>query len=231
MMRRALRWLAELMVQGPHREFVLGDLDDDYERLRESKGSIVATVWFLAMLLRSAYTLRRRPIPERRSHRQGLAAFFDSLATDIRLGARLVRKHPGISLTTTAVMTLGIGVATLAFGVYYETVRGLPVQYPDRMVAVTSTIPEEGDTFAGVSIDDYADFRAAQTTMDDMALWDAYETLNFSTGDAPPERVTVTFATSSLHGLLELAPLHGRLFTEADDLESAPRVAVLAEDF
>ena len=42
MMRRALRWLAELLVRGPHREFVLGDLNDGYERLRESKGSIVA---------------------------------------------------------------------------------------------------------------------------------------------------------------------------------------------
>ena len=63
MMRRALRSLAQLMVRGPHREFVLGDLEDGYERLRASKGSIVAIAWFFVMLLRSAYAVRRRPFP------------------------------------------------------------------------------------------------------------------------------------------------------------------------
>ena len=74
MIGRALHRVAEVLLRGPHREFVPGDLDDGYERLRESKSSIVAIVWFLAMLLRSAYTLRRRAIPERRSHRKGLVA-------------------------------------------------------------------------------------------------------------------------------------------------------------
>ena len=231
MIPRTLSRLAQRLLVGPHREFVLGDLDEGYERLAATRGAIVATVWFVAMMFRSAYTIRRQASHTRNRRWSGIASIFDGALGDFRLGLRLVRKHPAVSLTATVVMTLGIGVATLAFGVHYQLFRGLPVEAPHRMVAITSTIPEQALYLTGLSVDDFADFRAVQTTMSDMALWDAYVQANFGTGDAPPEQITVTIATASLHRLLELSPLHGRLFVEEDDLEHAPRVAVLSESF
>ena len=50
MIRRTLSRLAQRLLVGQRREFVLGDLDEGYERLAATRGASVATVWFVAMM-------------------------------------------------------------------------------------------------------------------------------------------------------------------------------------
>lgn len=232
MRRDPLLQLATWLLSGPHGEFILGDLAERRERIRMARGRLAAAAWFAWMAARSAYTLRQTSRINRRGTPHRLAAALEGILADLRLGGRLASKHRGVSVTTAVVLGLGIGVSTFAFGVHYGTYgRGLPVSSPDRMVDITATLPARGLQTEGVSFDDYQDLRLLQTTMDELALWDGYEPANISSVDAPPERITVTYATSALHRLLEMRPHHGRTFTVEDDDERSGPVAVLSHAF
>lgn len=59
---------------------------------------------------------------------------------DLRSAFRSLRRSPGFTLTAVFSTALGIGVATLVFGVQYALVlRPLPLPDPDRLVAVLMT--------------------------------------------------------------------------------------------
>lgn len=228
MIRRALDRLGEALLRGPHREFVLGDLEEGYERVASARGRLAATAWYIAMAFVSAYHLRAGG--DRREYRRARrSSWFSEGLLDLRHGARFVVRRPGTAFIAFLVVALGVGVATFAFGVHYGMfVRGLPVDHPERMVDVTSTMPEAGVTSAGMSIDDFDDLRAAQTTMDDLAAWARTE-VNVSSDGAPPERVNARLASASLFRLLEMHPMHGRLLTQTDESPEAPLAVVLSE--
>ncbi len=158
-------------------------------------------------------------------------SFPPELIRDVRHGLRLVRRNPGVATTATVVIALGVGTAFYGFASHSIFSRGLDVRDTGRMVIISSTIPEEGDWQAGLSFDDHRDFAAVQTTVDGVALWDAYVPVNLVTGDTPPERITITETTSLLHRLLRFTPRAGRMFVEGDDHREAPLVAVLTHGF
>src|SRR5438045_7827260 len=70
--------------------------------------------------------------------------FFETLAQDVRYGARMLRKSP--AYTTVAVLTLALGIGantailSLIDGVLVST---LPYFNPDRSVSVTRFIPRD----------------------------------------------------------------------------------------
>ena len=66
-----------------------------------------------------------------------------SVGEDLRFGARLLARSPGFALTSTVVLTLGIGVNTLAFSLYnLLTLKSLPIRDPDTLVSVERRSPQ-----------------------------------------------------------------------------------------
>src|SRR5687768_834344 len=102
-----LRWLAALLVRGPHAPHVLADLDQALKRDRERGMSSGHARWrYASNALASAGTLgwERVRLATRRLPRASISLI------DVKLGVRMLFKHPG--LTAVAVLALGLGIPT-----------------------------------------------------------------------------------------------------------------------
>ena len=66
-----------------------------------------------------------------------------TIVQDLRFGARLLVRSPKFSLTAIVVLALGIGVSTIAFGLYdLISLKFLPVREPDTLVSIHRRSPE-----------------------------------------------------------------------------------------
>src|SRR5258707_7053242 len=106
------------------------------------------------------------------------------LSRDIRYGARMLIKRPGLSALGIVALALGIGLTTTMFSIVYAAVlKGLPYPRSDRLVAIFRNRPAQGGQFMPVGIPDLSDLRAQQDSLDGIAVYYA-ETLNVSGSDS-----------------------------------------------
>ncbi|HEV3486629.1 MAG TPA: hypothetical protein VG106_14555, partial [Vicinamibacterales bacterium] len=68
-----------------------------------------------------------------------MARTLESLAQDLRFGARALRRNPGFALVAILTLALGIGANAAIFSVVHAVLlRPLPWQDPDRAVMIWS---------------------------------------------------------------------------------------------
>jgi tetrahydromethanopterin S-methyltransferase subunit F len=81
---------------------------------------------------------------------------IEEFVQDLRYGARLLAKNPGVTLIAVVTLALGIGANAAIFSVVNAfLLRPLPYGEPDRLVMVTS---EHRGESIGVSFADYEDW-------------------------------------------------------------------------
>jgi len=151
-----------------------------------------------------------------------------SFASDLRHGARLLVKQPGLTAIAVLALTLGIGLTTVMFSIIQGAfLRGLPFEESDRIVAVTRADTTNPDADRGnVSPHDFADWREAQQSLGPFGAY--YEgTINVSDSAGRPERYDGAFVTAAAFAVPRVQPLLGRLFVEGDDRPGAPWVVIL----
>jgi putative ABC transport system permease protein len=149
---------------------------------------------------------------------------------EFRVALRNLLRNPGFAISAIAILALGCASATTIFSVAYGILlRDLPYSEPDRLVAMGASLPKSGLAKANAGAADYFDWRKRQQVFEDIALTRAVANFNL-TGAGEPERLFGSRATASLFSTLRAAPLLGRVFTEAEELdpERAASVAVLA---
>lgn len=152
------------------------------------------------------------------------------MLSELRQAVRTLLRSPGFAAS--AVLILGLGCASSAsiFSVAYSVlIRDLPYPAPDRLVSISTRLPHAVAPKAPAGAADYFDWRRRQRVFTDLALTRLVANFNL-TGEGQPERVRGTRATASLFHTLGVAPLIGRTFTEAEQLdpERASGVAVLS---
>jgi len=149
------------------------------------------------------------------------------LITDVRYAMRMLLKHPAVSGLAVAALALGIGLTAIMFSIVYGAMlRGLPFENGDRIVALQRANPSIGSDGMGVSIHDYLDWRAEQTSFDELAA--LYEgTVNVRWSDEP-ERFDGAFVTANTFRALGVDALVGRTFTEDEDEPGAPATLILS---
>jgi putative ABC transport system permease protein len=115
---------------------------------------------------------------------------------------------------------------SVAYGIL---VRDLPYPAPDQLVSISTRLPRAVVPKANAGAADYFDWRKRQQVFSDLALTRLVANFNL-TGEGEPERLRGTRTTASLFATLGVAPLIGRTFTEAEqlDAERASSVAVLS---
>src|SRR3954469_11191145 len=155
------------------------------------------------------------------------------MLNDLRLGARLLWKDAGFTITAVLTLALCIGANTALFSVVHNVLlRPLPVPESDRIVLMGNAYPGAGaGAAAGTSsgVPDYFDRLRETDTFEEQAL---YNGANQSVDqNGTPLRVRVTRVTPSFFRLLRARPALGRAFTDAEGEVGSEQKVVLSYAF
>ena len=154
-----------------------------------------------------------------------LLASMEKLLQDLRYGFRGFLRQPGFSLTAILALALGIGANTAVFSVVYAVLlKPLPYPDPDALILVHDTYPAVPS--ASVSFAKLVALRQQTRTLSALGGFaPAGLTL---TGGAEPEQIAATRVSADFFRALNVAPLHGRPFTDEEDTPNGPRAIVLS---
>ncbi len=162
-----------------------------------------------------------------------------SLLQDLRHGARLMSKSPGLTLVAVVTLALGIGANAAIFSLFDQMLlRPLPVQEPERLINLAAPEPKPGNQSCGMAGDCdavfsypmFRDLERAQTVFTGIAAHRRFganlafrgQTLN---GDG-------VLVSGSYFPTLGLQPALGRLLAPGDDrVPGESHVVVLSHEY
>jgi len=220
---RLAGWLATRRVPRDEREFVLGDLDEEFADRLGGPGRLLpvlrARLWYWRQAVRCLIV----PGPRRIASERPAGHRSMNLARDIRFALRVLRRMPGFTVTAVLTLALGIGAATGMFSVVHAVLGApLPFSTGDRLVIV-----REGATLrdsTSVSNKRFEEWREDDILEDTAGvfLWDAS-----LTGAGEPERVSGLRVSASFFETVNLRPSLGTTFTRGDESRSVePKVLI-----
>lgn len=142
---------------------------------------------------------------------------FAGLWQDLRYSARLLRTHPGFTLTAVAVLTLGIGVNAGVFGI----INGLMIRplagadAPGEVVGVFSKDRTTSNGYRPFSYPGFSDVREAGGPFAHLAA----HTIGLAgvTENNTTRPVTVDLVTTGFFETLGVKPVYGRDFTVEEE--------------
>ncbi len=225
---RIARWLAAVLLPPSEREFVIGDLDELFERDAAALGRARARVRYW----RQAFGLVRHRIPPpytAASPRRSLD--MSSLWRDVVIGARTAWHAKTYSAIAILTLGLAIGANTLLFSIANPiVVRALPIKDPDSLGWIQTVNAPRAIDRGQISMPDLLEFRERAKSFSAIAAYEVQPaTLTGHRQD--PERVTTLRGTANVTDVWGMKSLTGRLF-QADDGEAGrPLVAVLSSRY
>jgi putative ABC transport system permease protein len=172
----------------------------------------------------AARTAREQVMSSTRSP-QGIRA-FGGFSLDLKLGARMLVKYPGLTLVGGLAMAFAICVGTVIFQVLSIFVSpSLPLPQGDRLVQIRNW-DVAANSAEPRALHDFSVWRSTLRSVTELGAWrDVTRNLIVTTGDARP--VLVAEITTSAFRVADGTPLMGRVLLEADERLGAPSVAVI----
>ena len=163
-----------------------------------------------------------------RAERDGRGvSWFSGLALDLRLGVRVLRKYPGLTIVGVVGMGMAVAIATFMFTMVELAMRPvLPVPGGERIVGIRAWDLRERAA-ANATPHDYATLRATLETMESVGAFRMAER-NLILADSSGGEVFTAEMTASAFTVTGVAPLLGRVFTEADEVAGNARVLVIS---
>ncbi len=172
---------------------------------------------------------------------------FWLLISDLRYGLRGVLKSPGFTAVAVLTLALGIGATTAIFTLIQQVMlRSLPVAGPDQLWRIGDsdtccfsngyTQGSNADTqnsWNFFSWEAYKHFRANTPAFQNLAAFqvgeaNAYLAVRRTSSSAPVETRNGEYVSGNFFETFGISAWRGRLFTDADDQENAPPVAVMS---
>ena len=155
--------------------------------------------------------------------------FIETFLQDARYARRMLRKNPGFTAVAVLTLALGIGANTAIFSVVYAVLlKPLPYAHPEQLVTAFQANTQEGVPEDGVSYPNFEEWRAQNHVFSELAGITAHQlTL---TGRGEPSVVDTSVVTPEHFALLDVKPLHGRVFFPAEGKQGAPPVVIISEN-
>jgi putative ABC transport system permease protein len=229
---RAARWIATRFTREGAREFLLGDLEEEFLTIAARRGRIAAGRHYWRQALQIGWQALsdrdrvRVPAEPRRGGRIDVA----SLKRDLVLGARAIRRSPGYSAVMVLTLALAIGANTLLFSIANPLlVRPLPVADQATLGWVMSSNAEREIQRGGSSMPDFLEWRAGMTTFAGLAAYELGSATLTGQGDA--RRILTSRVTANLFDVWGVRPFDGRLFRADDETPGAPLAGVVSYRF
>jgi putative ABC transport system permease protein len=220
---RLADWLATRRVARDEREFVLGDLYEGFAEIADLHGVGAAQRWYWRQAIRILVLRRSRYLPSVPQPRKPLMQNF---LHDVRFGIRLLKNSPAFTTVVTMTLALGIGATTAIYSVVHAALLApLPFSDPDRLV-----LAYNGGTFETSTRLSYPQVVQWRDTSGAFESFAGYFTWRATlTGQREAEQVQGIRTTASIFKTLGIEPIHGRLFTQQEELVSAERVTLVSE--
>ena len=150
---------------------------------------------------------------------------MNSCWQDLRYGARMLRKNPGVTLLAVCALALGIGANAAIFSVA-DPLLLRPEPFPNlgRLVLMfnkVGTLTDENSMYPA----DYEAIRAQSSSLDQVAAYTVGETNLTGAGD--PERELAARVTPNFWETLGVQPILGRGFLPEEGTPGRDQEAVL----
>jgi predicted permease len=153
---------------------------------------------------------------------------LDTLAQDVGLSLRRLRREPTFALAVALTLSLGIGASTAVFGMMSTTLLSrIPYNEPDRLVIGGSTWNGKGG-IGFVSGLDYFDYRESSRTFDSLAAFEPFSAKSIVTGPEEPWEVQTRSVTWNLLRTLRVDPVVGRHFHPDEEDQPDASVAIIS---
>ena len=171
-----------------------------------------------------------------------------TLIQDFRYGLRVLRKSPGFTAVAVITLALGVGSTAAIFTLVQQVMlRVLPVAQPSQLWRIGdaarccysdgysqgggSGLPQNDWSF--FSWQAYKLFRASTPAFEQLAAFQIGEAnahLSVRRADSPAPAATANgeYVSGNFFETFGISAWRGRLFTDADDREGAPPVAVMS---
>jgi predicted permease len=148
---------------------------------------------------------------------------------DIKLSARLLVRHPGLTIVSSVGITVGVAIAAGMFGfmqaVFYPE---LPLDEGDRIVALENwDVVKHNENRQ--SLHDFVTWRDQMTSVVEVSAFRSI-VATLRAGDRLPENVRVAAMSASGFRVARVPALLGRFLTPDDESETAAPVVVIGHD-
>ena len=229
------RWVVRLCAPSDVRDGVLGDLEEGFERLAESRrGSHAARRWYWKQAIGSARFLYQYPRRLRRTPSTAVAsghggASVFGLLLELRLAVRALARRPVYAVLVTGTLALGIGANAAIFSFVNAILfRPLPFPNPDQLVTLQERHIEQGNV-AGVAPPTFVDWKDQSRAFSDLAVFvsDAF----VLSGGPAPEQMSGASASPNIFRLLGTRLRNGQGFAPDAEYEAGERVVVTSAGF
>jgi putative ABC transport system permease protein len=150
---------------------------------------------------------------------------MNTLLQDLRYGARMLFKNPGITFVVILALALGIGANTAIFSVV-DAVLLRPLPYPesDRLVFLNETSKAMDEI--SVSYPNFTDWRNQNHVFENIGVYNRSSYNLTGVGDA--ERIITGQVSADMFAALRAQPAMGRLFTNDEDKPGGTPVVLLS---
>ena len=142
-----------------------------------------------------------------------------TLLQDLRYGARMLMKSPGLTAVAVLSLALGIGANSTIFSIvdsYF--LRPWPVKEPERLVVVRTDSPRSPDYHMS-SYPDFLDIRHEISAFSDVVAYD--DRGSFISGEGQGEEVDTEVVSQNYFAALGVRALRGRTFSPQPDQAAA----------
>jgi putative ABC transport system permease protein len=156
-----------------------------------------------------------------------LTVFF----ADLRFGARILKRNPGVALVGILTLALGIGANTAIFSLLHAVLlRPLPYRDPGRLAWASQYAPRLDATL--VPAGTFLAWRDQNRSFEDMAAYDDHLCDgNLATGAEPVRLDRCAEVSANFFSLLGIQPALGRSFSPQEDALGAHDVMILSDGF
>jgi len=231
---RIAAWLLAHRLPADWREFVLGDLEEEF-RAACAASPPRARRWYWWQAIRCIVapprTGRTAPVPI--TSRSEGDSMLRTLAADVRYSLRVLGRAPSFALAVIAVLALGIGANTAIFSIVNAVLlRPLPFDEPDRLVRLFHVPPQS--TFPGmrrfaVSAANFYDWKRDARLFEKMAI---YRFRFFTmTGNGDARAITAGAVEPDFFDVVRARPIAGRVFLPEEDTPGRSHVVILSYGF
>jgi len=149
-----------------------------------------------------------------------------TLFCDLRYAFRNLRNAPGFAVVAALTLAIGIGANTAIFSIIDAVLlRPLPYRNSSQLVRLNETESAPGRyPFAGP---DFVDWKAQNSTFQDMTLFGWPQAMNLSS-EGRPEHVLALPTAANFFSLLGADPLLGRTWAKGEDQPGKDGVLILS---